>query len=52
MLSAGVGRDAREAGSAVCSLSSLDRARVNMEAAHASLREATELSGLFIKVGG
>jgi hypothetical protein len=43
---------AAEAASSVATITTLDRVKRNMELACSTLREATELSGLFIKVTG
>jgi hypothetical protein len=49
-LTSDISRDAQQAKGAVSGLVQLDRAKRNMEAACSTLREATELNGLFIKV--
>lgn len=49
-LTSDIAKDAQQAKGAVSGLVQLDRAKRNMEAACSTLREATELSGLFIKV--
>ncbi len=45
-----VARDASEARSSVSHIAQLHRVKTNMESACNSLKEATELSGLFVKV--
>eukprot|EP00798_Chlamydomonas_sp_ICE-L_P024174 gene24174-9763_t len=49
-LATGVRTDASFASESVTSLAELDRVKINMESARNTLTEATELSGLFIKV--
>jgi hypothetical protein len=49
-LAQGVHLDATEAVESVASLAQLDKVKGNMESACSTLKEATELSGLFIKV--
>ncbi len=49
-LAQGVHSDAGAAMESVTSLAQLDRVKGNMESACSTLKEATELSGLFIKV--
>lgn len=49
-LAASVKRDATAAMESVVDLQQLDRVKRNMESACSTLKEATELSGLFIKV--
>ncbi len=51
-LEAGVHRDASMAVESVQQLTKLDRVKRNMESACSTLKEATELSGLFVKVRG
>lgn len=51
VLAGRVSGEAREASSAVSHLQQLDGVKRNMEAAFSTLKEATELSGMFIKVG-
>lgn len=49
-LTTDIATDAHQARTSVSGLVQLDRAKRNMEAACTTLREATELSGLFVKV--
>eukprot|EP00197_Chlamydomonas_leiostraca_P010789 CAMPEP_0202876086 /NCGR_PEP_ID=MMETSP1391-20130828/28472_1 /ASSEMBLY_ACC=CAM_ASM_000867 /TAXON_ID=1034604 /ORGANISM="Chlamydomonas leiostraca, Strain SAG 11-49" /LENGTH=541 /DNA_ID=CAMNT_0049557873 /DNA_START=46 /DNA_END=1668 /DNA_ORIENTATION=+ len=50
LLAGQVSRDAGEAAESVSTIASLDHVKRNMESACSTLKEATELSGLFIKV--
>ena len=50
-LSTSVKRDAASAMESVANLKELDRVKRNMDSAYSTLKEATELSGLFVKVG-
>ena len=49
-LSGSVKRDATSAMESVADLQQLDKVKRNMESACSTLKEATELSGLFVKV--
>eukprot|EP00955_Chlamydomonas_euryale_P059025 357272-Chlamydomonas_euryale.AAC.3 len=49
-LASGVKRDASDVTEAVANLQRLDNVKRNMDAACSTLKEATELSGLFVKV--
>lgn len=50
ILAGQVSRDASEASASVSTIAALDHVKRNMESACSTLKEATELSGLFIKV--
>lgn len=49
-LASGIKRDAASASESVTDLKQLDRVKSNMESACSTLKEATELSSLFVKV--
>lgn len=49
-LASGIKRDAASASESVTDLKKLDRVKSNMESACSTLKEATELSSLFVKV--
>ncbi len=51
-LATGVKRDASSAMESVANLEQLDKVKRNIESACSTLKEATELSGLFVKVRG
>lgn len=50
VLAGQVSRDATDAAESVATIAKLDHVKKNMESACSTLKEATELSGLFIKV--
>ncbi len=50
VLAVHAGQNAAEASGSVSRIKELDRVKRNMEAACSTLKEATELSGMFIKV--